>query len=63
MQKMVQLLKPEACNQTVLQDRSLLVRLKLVENAKIENLKCDIWDDFQSLLSAIPDELDLKLML
>ena len=34
-----------------------------MENAKIEKLKCDILDDFQSLLSAIPDELDLKLML
>ena len=41
---MVQLLKPEACNQTVLQDRSLLVRLKLVENAKIEKI-----DEFFSI--------------
>ena len=31
--------KPEACGQTVLPDRSLLIGQKLVENAKIEKLK------------------------
>ena len=28
--------KPEACGQTVLPDRSLLIGLKLVENAKLK---------------------------
>ena len=28
--------KPEACGQTVLPDRSILLRQKLMENAKIE---------------------------
>ena len=35
---------PEACSQTVLPDRSLLIGQKLVENAK-----CDILGDFQTL--------------
>ena len=34
--------KPEACGQTVLPDRSILIVQKLVENAKIQNFKCDI---------------------
>ena len=29
------------CGQTVLPDKSLLIRQKLVENAKIEKFKCD----------------------
>ena len=41
--------KPEACGQTVLPDRSILIGQKLVENAKIESLKCDIFGDFQTL--------------
>ena len=41
--------KPEACGQTALPDRSLLIGQKLVENAKIENLKCDILSNFQTL--------------
>ena len=41
--------KPEACGQTVLPDRSILIGQKLVENAKIEKLKCDIFGDFQTL--------------
>ena len=36
-------------SQKVLPDRSLLIRQKLVENAKIEKLKWDILDDFQPL--------------
>ena len=36
----------ERSGQTVLPDRSLLIRQKLVENAKIENLKWDILADF-----------------
>ena len=43
--------KPEACGQTVLPDRSILIGQKLVENAKIENLKCDILGDFQTMWS------------
>ena len=38
--------KPDACGQTVLPDRSLLIGQKLLENAKIENEKCDILSDF-----------------
>ena len=43
--------KPEACGQTVLPDRSVLIGQKLVENAKIEKFKCDILGDFQTLWS------------
>ena len=41
--------KPEACGQTVLPDRSVLIGQKVVENAKIEKFKCDILGDFQTL--------------
>ena len=41
--------KPEACGQTVLPDRSVLIGQKLVENAKIKKFKCDILGDFQTL--------------
>ena len=41
--------KPEACGQTELPDRSVLIGLKLVENAKIQKFKCDILGDFQTL--------------
>ena len=34
--------------QTVLPDRSILIRQKLVENVKIGNLKCYILGDFQT---------------
>ena len=34
-------LKPEACCQTVLPDRSILIGQKLAENAKIEKSKCE----------------------
>ena len=34
--------KSEACGQTVLPDRSILIGQKLVENAKIKKCKCDI---------------------
>ena len=42
-------LTPEARGQTVLPDRSILIDQTLIENAKIENLKCDILGDFQTL--------------
>ena len=41
--------KPEGCGQTVLPDRSVLIGQKLVENAKIKKIKCDILGDFQTL--------------
>ena len=40
--------KPEACGQTVLPDRSILIGQKLVENAKIQKFKCDILSNFQT---------------
>ena len=41
--------KPEACGQTVLPDRSLLIGQKLVENAKIKTFKCDILSNYQTM--------------
>ena len=41
--------KPEACGQTVLPDRSVLIVQKLVKNAKIQKSKCDILGNFQTL--------------
>ena len=42
-------LNSEVGGQTVLPDMSILIGQKLVENAKIEKLKWDIFDDFQTL--------------
>ena len=39
----------QACSQTVLPERSILIGQKLVKNAKIEKFKCDILGDFQIL--------------
>ena len=47
--KKCQFWKPEACGQTVLPDRSFLIRQKLMGNAKIEELKCDILSHFHTL--------------
>ena len=41
--------KTEACGQTVLPDRQVLIGQKLVENAKIQKFKCDILSNFQTL--------------
>ena len=41
--------KPDACGQTVLPDRSVLIGQTLVENAKSQNFKCDILGDFQTM--------------
>ena len=41
--------KHEACGQTVLPDRSVLIGHKLAENAKIEKYKCDILGNFQTM--------------
>ena len=38
--------KPQACGQTALPDKSIVIGQKLVENAKIEKLNCDILGDF-----------------
>ena len=38
--------KPQACGHTALPDKSIVIGQKLVENAKIEKLKCDILGDF-----------------
>ena len=40
--------KPEACGQILLLDRSILVGQKLVENAKIQKFKCDIFGWFSN---------------
>ena len=45
--------KTEACGQIVLPDRSILIRQKLGENAKIEKFKWDISGDFQTLCLVI----------
>ena len=42
--------KSEACGQTVLPDRSLLIGQKLVENApKCQKIKCDTLSNFQTM--------------
>ena len=41
--------KPEACGQTLLPDRSVLIGQKSVENAKIRKFKCDILSNFQTI--------------
>ena len=41
--------KTEACGQIVLPYRSLSIGQKMMENAKLENYKCDFWGDFQTL--------------
>ena len=41
--------KAKACGQTVLPDRSVLLVQKLGENAKIQNFKCDILSNFQTM--------------
>ena len=52
--------KPETNGQTVLPDRSILNEQKLVENAKIDKLKCDIFGDFQTLW--LDAQIPLKAM-
>ena len=41
--------KSEACGQTVLPDRSVLIGQKMVENAKIKKFKWDILGDYQTM--------------
>ena len=45
-----QIERPEACSQTMLPDSSILIWQILVENANdLKKIKCDIFDDFQTL--------------
>ena len=41
--------KPEACGQTVLPDRSVLIGQKLVKKAKKQKFKFDILSNFQTM--------------
>ena len=41
--------KPEACGQTVLPDRSVVIGQKLAEKAKIQKFKYDILSNFQTM--------------
>ena len=41
--------KTEACGQTMLPDRSLIIGQKLVESTKKEKFQCDNLGDFQPL--------------
>ena len=50
---------PETCGQTVLPDRSIIIGQKMAENAKIENLKCDILGDFQTLWAELSSQESL----
>ena len=58
--------KGEACGQTVLPDRSILIWQKLAKNAKIEKFKWDILVDFQTMwrrpLVVILSKIDLLLL-
>ena len=49
----------KAWSQTVLPDMSILIGQKLVKNAKIENLKCDILGDFQTLWAELSSQESL----
>ena len=46
--------EPEACAQTVLPDRSVLIGQKLV---KMPKFKCDILDNFQTLCTCCPTRI------
>ena len=52
--------KSEACGQTVLPDRSVLIGQKLVENAKIKKFKCDILSNFQTMWDFLNIELQSR---
>ena len=51
--------KPEACGQTVLPDKSVLIGQKLVENAKIKNSDGTIWMIFKQCDSDLFDFFSL----
>ena len=46
---MASFLKPEAWGHTVVPDRSFLKGQKMVENAKIQKIECDILSNFQTM--------------
>ena len=50
--------KPKACGQTELPDKSVLIGQKLVENAKIQKIKCYILGDFQTLYGMVTHQKD-----
>ena len=41
--------KCDICGQSVLPDKSILIRQKLIKNAKIQKFKCDIISNFQPM--------------
>ena len=47
-------LKPEACSQKVLPDKSILIGQKLVKITKVKNFKWDISGNFQTLRYSVP---------
>ena len=54
---------PEACGQTVLPDRSILIRQKLAGKAKIQKFKCDILSNFQTLWTILKVLLDSPFLI
>ena len=52
--------KSAACGQIALPERSLLIRQKLVEIAKIKKFKCDILSYFQTMWSHLSQFLVKK---
>ena len=52
----------EATFQTVLPDKPLLIGQKLMENAKIEKSKCNIWGDFQTLCQKLVPKTKLSII-
>ena len=55
--------KPEACGQTVLPDRSILIGQKLVENTIVEEVKWNILSNFQTMWIRLGDDDDTHLLL
>ena len=45
--------KPEACGQTALPDRSVLIGQKLVENAKNKNSNATFWVIFKQYVAVV----------
>ena len=52
--------KPGDCGQTVLSDRSTFIEQKLVDNAKIENIKWDILANFQTMWGPLSSWQEMK---
>ena len=45
--------EPQVCGQTVLPERLLIKRQKLVKNAKVKKFNCDIFGNFQKICSVL----------